>query len=114
MDKSDQALLEKQFRVFNQMTESMTIADMAKVVATAYPGPVDLEYVENPRVEAEGHYYHVIHRALVGLGLEPHTLSETLVNSMFAIVERYQQRVDRGVLRPSVDWRKTSNPTRLA
>ena len=102
-----------EFRVFNQMTESMTIAELAKVVATAYPGPVDLEYVENPRVEAESHYYHVTHRALVELGLEPHTLSETLVNSMFAIVERYQQRVDRGALRPSVDWRKTSNPTRL-
>jgi len=103
-----------EFRVFNQMTESMTIAEMAKVVATAYPGSVDLEYVENPRVEAEGHYYHVIHRALVELGLEANTLSETLVNSMFAIVERYQERVDRRALRPSVDWRKTSNPTRLA
>ena len=102
-----------EFRVFNQMTESMTIGELAKVVAAAYPGPVDLEYVENPRVEAESHYYHVTHRALVELGLEPHTLSETLVNSMFPIVERYQSRVDRGALRPSVDWREASNPTRL-
>jgi len=101
-----------EFRVFNQMTESMTIAELAKVVAAAYPGPVDLEYVENPRVEAESHYYHVTHRALVELGLEPHMLSDTLVNSMFPIVERYQSRVDRGALRPSVDWRKASNPTR--
>jgi UDP-sulfoquinovose synthase len=99
-----------EYRVFNQMTEAMTVADMAKVVATTYPHEVDIEFIDNPRVEAEGHYYNVVHSRLVELGLKPHELSETLIESMFLIVERYQDRVDRAALRPFVNWRRASNP----
>ena len=99
-----------EYRVFNQMTEAMTVADMAKVVAKTYPHEVEIEFIDNPRIEAEGHYYNVVHRRLVELGLKPHELSETLIESMFLIVERYQDRVDRAALRPFVNWRCASNP----
>ncbi|HEY6319821.1 MAG TPA: NAD-dependent epimerase/dehydratase family protein [Acidimicrobiia bacterium] len=102
-----------EYRVFNQLTETMSVAELAKVVASAYPGATDVEFVDNPRVEAEEHYYQVTHQALVDLGLEPHYLSETLIESMFGIVERYQDRVDRDALVPLVNWRRASNPVRL-
>ncbi|HEV2309883.1 MAG TPA: NAD-dependent epimerase/dehydratase family protein [Acidimicrobiia bacterium] len=101
-----------EYRVFNQLTETMSVAELAKVVAEAYPGETEVELVDNPRVEAEDHYYQVTHRALVDLGLEPHYLSETLIESMFGIVERYQDRVDRDALVPLVNWRRASNPVR--
>ncbi len=101
-----------EYRVFNQLTETMSVAELAKVVAEAYPGATDVEFVDNPRVEAESHYYQVTHQALVDLGLEPHYLSETLIESMFGIVERYQDRVDRDALVPLVNWRRASNPVR--
>ena len=101
-----------EYRVFNQLTETMSVAELAKVVAEAYPGATDVEFVDNPRVEAEDHYYQVTHQALVDLGLEPHYLSETLIESMFGIVERYQDRVDRDALVPLVNWRRASNPVR--
>jgi UDP-sulfoquinovose synthase len=101
-----------EYRVFNQLTETMSVAELAKVVAEAYPGATDVEFVDNPRVEAEDHYYQVTHQALVDLGLEPHYLSETLIESMFGIVERYQDRVDRDALVPLVNWRQASNPVR--
>jgi UDP-sulfoquinovose synthase len=101
-----------EFRVFNQMTESMTITELAKVVATSYPGEVSIENIDNPRVEAETHYYNVVHRGLVELGLTPHCLSETLISSMFAVAERYKHRVDRGALLPLVNWRRTANRIR--
>jgi len=101
-----------EYRVFNQLTETMSVAELAKVVAGAYPGEPDVEFVDNPRVESEDHYYHVTHQALVDLGLEPHYLSETLIESMFGIVERYQDRVDRDALIPLVNWRHASNPVR--
>ncbi|HWW43484.1 MAG TPA: NAD-dependent epimerase/dehydratase family protein [Acidimicrobiia bacterium] len=101
-----------EYRVFNQLTETMSVAELAKVVAEAYPGATDVEFVDNPRVEAENHYYQVTHQALVDLGLEPHYLSETLIESMFGIVERYQDRVDRDALVPLVNWRQASNPVR--
>ena len=101
-----------EYRVFNQLTEMMTVADIAKVVATTYPEATDIEYLDNPRVEAEGHYYNVTHQGLVDLGLEAHLLSATLIDSMFAIAERHRHRTNRAALRPLVDWRQTSNPVR--
>ena len=101
-----------EYRVFNQLTELMTVADIAKVVATTYPEATDVEYLDNPRVEAEDHYYNVTHQGLVDLGLDAHLLSTTLIDSMFAITERHRHRVNRAALRPLVDWRLISNPIR--
>jgi UDP-sulfoquinovose synthase len=101
-----------EFRVFNQMTESMTVTEIAKVVATSFPAEVEIENLENPRVEAETHYYSVVHRGLVELGLNPHCLSETLITSMFDVAERYKRRVDRTALLPLVNWRRAANQAR--
>ena len=109
---SEQPAQAGEFRVFNQITESLTVTDMAKLIATTYPGEVGIEYLDNPRVEAEGHYYNVVHRGLVDLGLTPHCLSETLISSMFSIAQRYKDRVDPRALRPAVDWRQAANRVR--
>jgi UDP-sulfoquinovose synthase len=101
-----------EFRVFNQMTESVTIAELAQVVRHASPSVVDIDWLENPRIEADAHHYQVTHRRLVEMGLDPHHLSETLISSMFPIVRRYQERVDRAALRPHVNWRRPANPVR--
>jgi len=99
-----------EFRVFNQATESFSIAEMSKIVANSFPGQVDLDYLDNPRVEAENHHYSFVHTALEGLGLQPHLLSDTLLTSMFDIIEQHRDRVERDILSPSVNWRQTSNP----
>jgi UDP-sulfoquinovose synthase len=109
---SEQPAERGEFRVFNQMTESFTVTEIAKVVATSYSGEVSIENLENPRVEAEMHYYNVVHSGLVGLGLTPHCLSETLISSMFDVAERYKDRVDRDALLPLVNWRRTANRVR--
>ena len=101
-----------EFRVFNQMTESMSVADMAKTVAASYPGEVDVEYLDNPRVEQHEHYYNVVHTGLVELGLQPHLLSDTLISSLFDLAERHKHRVDLAAMRPTVNWRATTNPLR--
>ena len=94
-----------EFRVFNQMTESFRIDQLAKTVAEAYPGSVDVEYLDNPRVEQEEHYYHVVHSGLPDLGLRPHLLSNTLIESLFPIVAAHRDRVAVEALRPAVQWR---------
>jgi UDP-sulfoquinovose synthase len=93
-----------EFRVFNQATESFSLAEMAKIVANSYPGQVDVEYVDNPRVELENHYYAFTNTALESLGLKPHLLSDTLLTSMFGIIEQHRDRVDLDALRPTVRW----------
>ena len=103
-----------EFRVFNQMTESLSIRQIADTVATEYPkwggsaaGGVTIEHVENPRVELYDHYYNVKHTALVSLGLKPTLLSTTLIDHLFDVVERYRDRVDLAAIMPTVSWRDT-------
>jgi UDP-sulfoquinovose synthase len=94
-----------EFRVFNQMTESYSVAQIAEKVAECFPGPVQVEHLENPRVEQAEHYYNVKHTGLVGLGLQPHLLSETLIESMFDLVSANKDRVDPAALLPTVRWK---------
>lgn len=103
-----------EYRVFNQITESFSVGELAKTVVDAYPKPVDIEYLDNPRVEADSHYYNVVHTGLPELGLEPHLLSDTLIESMFDIVEQHKDRVDLASMRPTVQWRSTASPLRDA
>ncbi len=94
-----------EFRVFNQMTESMSVADIARTIAECSPGPVKIEHLNNPRVEAEAHYYNVKYTGLIELGLTPHHLSQTLIDSLLKIAKRYAHRARLEAMRPAVNWR---------
>jgi UDP-sulfoquinovose synthase len=98
-----------EFRVFNQITEWMSVMEMAQTVAKCCPGEVTIEHLENPRVEAEEHYYKVTHTALPDLGLVPRLLSDTLIESLFGITQQYVHRVRLAAMRPTVSWRGTSS-----
>jgi UDP-sulfoquinovose synthase len=98
-----------EFRVFNQMTETLSINQIAETVANEYPGEVTIEHTENPRVEIYDHYYNVVHTALEGLGLNPTLLSTTLIDHLFDVVERYRDRVDLAAIRPTVKWAQTTS-----
>jgi UDP-sulfoquinovose synthase len=98
-----------EFRVFNQITEFMSLQQVADTIVAASPDAVRVEHVENPRVESEHHHYNVVHTGLVGLGLEPHLLSDTLIESLFEITKRYAHRVRPEAMLPTVQWRRTSN-----
>ena len=47
-----------------------------------------------------------MHTALESPGLEPHLLGDTLLTSMYGIIERHKHRVDLDLLAPSVQWRE--------
>jgi UDP-sulfoquinovose synthase len=101
-----------EFRVFNQMTESMSINQIAETIAAQFPGECTIEHVENPRVEIYDHYYNVVHTALEELGLKPTLLSTTLIDHLFDVVEQNRDRVDLAAIMPMVKWRETTNPVR--
>lgn len=98
-----------EFRVFNQMTEAMSVSEIADAVAAAYPEDVQIRRLDNPRVEADQHFYDVVHTGLTDLGLQPHLLSATLIDSMFEIAERHRDRIQAAHLSPTVNWRTTSS-----
>jgi hypothetical protein len=58
-------------------------------------------------VEREEHYYNAKHQKLLDLGLQPHYLGDTLIESVIETVERHATRVDAVELeQPNVDWRR--------
>jgi UDP-sulfoquinovose synthase len=97
-----------EFRVFNQFTEQFSVTELAELVQRAgkeHGLDVRVEAIDNPRVELEDHYYHAAHTKLMDLGLEPHELSETLVESMFGVIERHRDRVIAERILPRDRWR---------
>jgi UDP-sulfoquinovose synthase len=100
-----------EYRVFNQITESMTVQQMAQAVAAAAPGHVSIEHLDNPRVELPGHYYNVTHTKLIDLGLHPHLLSATLIDSMLDLTKRYAHRARPQTLLPTINWRHPASGT---
>jgi UDP-sulfoquinovose synthase len=97
-----------QFRVFNQFTEQFSINELAELVVRAaktYGLDARIRRVVNPRVELEEHYYNAKHSALLSLGLEPHLLSEELVQSVFSVIERHRDRVNLDHILPKSTWR---------
>jgi UDP-sulfoquinovose synthase len=97
-----------EFRVFNQMTQTFSLNELAETIRSAYSGDVVIEHTENPRIEAYDHHYNVVHTALVDLGLAPTLLSDSLIDDMFVAIERYRDRVDLAALGTStVKWSAT-------
>ena len=97
-----------EFRVFNQFTEQFSVMELAELVERAgkeHGLEVRIESIDNPRIELEEHYYHATHTKLLDLGLRPHFLSETLVESMFGIIERFRDRVMVDHILPRDHWR---------
>jgi UDP-sulfoquinovose synthase len=97
-----------EYRVFNQFTEQFSVgelADRVRATAASLGLAVAIRHLPNPRVEGERHHYRAVHTGLRDLGLEPHLLSGSLLNSLLEIALRYRDRVRQQVILPRVDWR---------
>jgi UDP-sulfoquinovose synthase len=105
------------FRVFNQFTEQFSVLELAEKVkqAAEHLGhTVEINHLENPRVEKEEHYYNAIHTKLLDLGLEPTLLGEELVESMIHAIERYKGRAIEGSIDPQTRWNPAKSPAAQA
>jgi UDP-sulfoquinovose synthase len=103
-------------RVYNQFTEHFSVLDLAHKVQIAGKQlglNVEIDHIPDPRVEAEQHYYNAKHSKLIDLGLEPHTLSESLLDSMVNIAVKHRDRVDPALMLPQVNWREPKNDRRI-
>ncbi len=96
-----------EFKIFNQFTEQFSVNDFAGKVVSAGERRglnVKVSNLENPRVEQEDHYYNAKHSKLVDLGLEPHLLTNELLDNMLDTVCKNNSRVDKNVFNPRVKW----------
>ena len=96
-----------ELRIFNQFTETFSINDLAAKVKKAGKQlalKVEIEHIENPRIEAETHYYNPKHTGLLDLGLTPHYLSEKDLLEMMEFVRQYKARINKDEIYRNVKW----------
>jgi UDP-sulfoquinovose synthase len=97
-----------ELRIFNQVTETFSvneIAERVKIVGDGRGHKVRLNNIENPRVEKEDHYYNPQYTGLLKLGLEPHFLSDDVLNEMFEIVEKYRDNINTDSIFRGIKWK---------
>lgn len=97
-----------EFRVFNQFTEQFSVSDLATMVQEVGADAginVEVRHLDNPRVEKEEHYYNARNTALRDLGLVPHCLSDSLLQSLLSVACRYKSRIDSTQILPTVSWK---------
>lgn len=98
-----------EFRVFNQITETFSVRELAERVAIVSQtlGVTDgeIDHLDNPRVESESHYYKVAHTKLTELGLMPHLLDDGMIIDLIAVAVKNRDRIDPSKILPTVQWR---------
>ena len=99
---------EGEMRVYNQFTESFSIRDLALEVQQAAKElglEVEIAEIENPRTEAQEHYYNPTHTKLLDLGLKPTLLSDDLVTATLTTLLKYKERTVLEAIAPRTTWR---------
>ena len=91
-------------QVFNQMTETHRVADLAELVSSLTGA--EISHVENPRNEADSNELIVANDGLLRLGLDPTTLESGLVEEVGAIAKRFSDRVDHTKIPCRSLWRQ--------
>ncbi|MGD8613265.1 MAG: NAD-dependent epimerase/dehydratase family protein [Desulfobacterales bacterium] len=96
-----------ELRIFNQFTETFSVNDLAARVQEAgnrLGFNVEIQHIENPRLEAESHYYNPRHTGLLDLGLSPHYLAEDFLAEMIKYVIKYKEQIKPDQIYRNVKW----------
>jgi len=96
-----------ELRIFNQIMETFSVnelAEMTRRVGSDLGYSVEIQQIENPRKEAESHYYNPTCQGLIDIGVEPHYLTHEVMAGMFKVVEPYKDNIRRDVILKGVKW----------
>lgn len=96
-----------ELRIFNQIMETFSVnqlADLTQKVGERRGHRVAIKSIPNPRKEAEEHYYNPIYQGLKDIGVEPHYLTEEVMDNLFAVVEKYFKNIRPDVIYKGVKW----------
>ena len=79
-------------KIFNQMTESHQVGELAKKVASLTGA--EINYLPNPRNEAVENDLIVDNKCFIELGLNPTTLDNGLLEEVVEVAKKYSKRCD--------------------
>ncbi len=80
-------------RILNQMTETHRVRDLAKLIADKTGATI--ENVQNPRKEDAENELNVENQRLLGMGLDPITLEDGLLEEVTEVAKKYAHRCDK-------------------
>src|SRR5690349_22667607 len=89
-------------RIFNQMTETHRIRDLAELISGKTGVPI--QYVDNPRNESRENELAVENQCLIDLGLEPTKLQDGLLDEVIDVARRYANRCDLTKIPATSRW----------
>jgi UDP-sulfoquinovose synthase len=96
-----------ELRVFNQFTETFSVNQLAQKVqqvARSMGFKADISAVENPRKEAEEHYYNPVHTGLLELGLKPHYLTNEVLAGLIEFAAKHKDKIRTEQIYRKVRW----------
>jgi len=96
-----------ELRIFNQIMETFSVNQLAELVqkiGNLRGHKVEIKSIPNPRKEAEEHYYNPAYQGLLELGVQPHYLTDEVMDRLFQVVETYHDNIRKDVIFKGVKW----------
>ena len=96
-----------ELRFFNQIMETFSVNELAEKiqkVGAALGHHVDIDHLENPRREAEEHYYNPKYQGLTEIGVKPHYLTDQVLERMFKVAEKFKSNIREDVIFRGIKW----------
>lgn len=90
--------------IFNQMTETHRVRDLAEMISKMTG--TEIAWLPNPRKEAPENDLVVRNEKFLGLGLQPTTLGEGLLEEIVDVAKKFAYRVDRSRVPAVSAWTK--------
>jgi len=98
----------RELRIFNQFTETFSVNELAERVQRVGNNlgfNVEIKPVENPRNEAEEHYYNPKRTGLLELGLKPNYLTDEVLAQMMEFVLKHKNKIKQDQIYRKVKWK---------
>jgi len=96
-----------EYRTLNQFESLHTVRELAFMVASVanefHEYPV-VENIDNPRKEAESHYYNPTHQKLFNLGYEPTTDIQKEITLLMPKLRQFKDRIITDSIMPKTRW----------
>jgi UDP-sulfoquinovose synthase len=96
-----------ELRIFNQIMETFSaneLAEKVQCVGKTVGYDIKIDHLENPRKEAEAHYYNPAYQGLIEIGVKPHYLTDEVLEDMFRVVEKYKSNIRKDVIFRGIKW----------
>ena len=84
--------------------EDNELAEKVQQVGQKRGHNVEVNHLENPRKEAEEHYYNPTYQGLIELGVKPHYLTDEVLGSMLKVVENHKDNIRKEVIICGIKW----------